>query len=113
MKKNEAFLKAFNEIGSAVLEDDGIFNNLVFDYAEDGSDWYGEGIRAGIIGEELSTEVVRNAGHYVKKETILKVSDRYFRVTFTGIGKDLDEYGDYSIVEVIPKEITTTIYVSK
>ena len=49
--------------------------------------------------------------NYIDFRDVFKVGNRFFTVGYTGIGKDLDEYVDFSYpVEVKPVVISKVVY---
>lgn len=56
-------------------------------------------------------EVTEVGDHYVSFRDIFKIGDRFFEIEYTGVGKDLDEYVDFSYpVEVKPVVVSKTVY---
>ena len=56
-------------------------------------------------------EVIDVGDHYVSFRDIFKIGDRFFEIEYTGVGKDLDEYVDFSYpVEVKPVVVSKTVY---
>lgn len=112
----ELFLKEYDENGiESIIDDDGYFTNEFKSKLEKNQAlvYWEEPLLEAEIGKVLSNETVDNEDHAVHKEAILKMNDRYFRVDYAGVGKDLDEYVDYDLTEVYPKEVVQTIYVEK
>lgn len=90
------FLKSVDE-GEDLITDDGMINGTFI-------------TESPFVKEVVSDEVVGSKKHCVECESIIQILDRFFRISSIGIGKDLDEYVDYSWVEVKPKTITTVVY---
>lgn len=112
MNAQELFLKEFDRLGSEILNNDGHLVGEISSYEE--SEFYAEeNIMHCGVGEVIEGDLVGHGDHHVEMEAILKVSDRFFKISYEGVGKDLDEYVDYSIEEVVPIEIMQTIYVAK
>lgn len=113
MNTNKAFLKAFDE-GLEVVGEYGQLSDNIIRLVDDKEGVYlDEDILNCGLGLTIEDELVGNGDHHVEMEAVIQVEDRFFKVCYDGIGKDLDEWVDYEVSEVVPKEIIKTIYVDK
>lgn len=113
-KVEKIFLNHFDEFGAkGTLDDYGRLTGDLLGILEESGEngWYDDVITEAEIGEVVHHDIVGNGDHHVEMEKVLKVGQRYFRIDYIGVGKDLDEYEDYIMTEVKPKTVSKTIYV--
>lgn len=114
MKAQEAFLEMFDKVGNDIIDEGGHLSEELFDMVDEDSGVYlDEVILYAEIGDVISDETVGNGDNHVEFEAVLQVSDRFFRLGYIGVGKDLDEYMEYEIAEVVPKAVVKIEYVLK
>lgn len=96
------FLK-FYDNKEAIYEGDGRLREEISTYNEKIIHFFGNS-----VVEHKAIEVDSN---YIDFRDVFKVGNRFFAVKYTGIGKDLDEYIDFSYpVEVKPVVISKVVY---
>lgn len=93
----------FYDANESVYDGDGILREEISDYNEKIIHFF-----EGSIVEHKITDV---GGGYADFRDVFQIGNRFFVVKYTGVGKDLDEYVDFSYpVEVIPVEVSKTVY---
>lgn len=103
MTDEEKNFLIFYDNKEAIYDGDGHLRKEISDYNEKVIHFFEDS-----IVEHKITDV---GGGYADFRDVFKVGNRFFAVKYTGIGKDLDEYVDFSYpVEVIPVEISKTVY---
>ena len=96
------FLK-FYDAKEAIYEGDGRLRKEISAYNEKIIHFFG-----GSVVEHKTTEF---GGCCADFRDVFKVGNRFFTVEYTGIGKDMDEYVDFSYpVEVKPVVISKVVY---
>lgn len=96
------FLK-FYDAKEAIYEGDGRLREEISDYNET--------IIYFFEGAWVDHEVIDVRDHYVSFRDVFQVGDRFFAVEYVGVGKDLDEYVDFSYpVEVKPAVVSKIVY---
>ena len=96
------FLK-FYDAKEAIYEGDGTLREEISDD--------GERITYFFEGSVVKHEITGVGGYYVDFRDVFQVGNRFFAINYTGVGKDLDDYVDFSYpVEVKPVVVSKTVY---
>lgn len=96
------FLK-FYDAKEAIYEGDGTLREEISDY--------GERITYFFEGSIVEHEITDVGGGYADFRDVFQVGNRFFVITYTGVGKDLDDYVDFSYpAEVKPVVVSKTVY---
>lgn len=96
------FLKFF-DAKEAIYEGDGRLREEISDYNET--------IIYFFEAATVDHEVTHVGDHYVGFGAVFQIDNRFFAVEYAGVGKDLDEYVNFSYpVEVKPVIVSKTVY---
>lgn len=96
------FLKFF-DAKEAIYEGDGRLREEISDYNETIIYFFEDAV--------VNHETTEVGDHYVGFRDVFQIDNRFFAVEYAGVGKDLDEYVNFSYpVEVKPVIVSKTVY---
>lgn len=105
MTNEEKNFLMFYDAKEAIYDGDGRLRKEISPYNEKIIHFFGNS-----VVEHKAIEVGSNY-NYIDFRDVFKVDNRFFTVEYTGIGKDMDEYIDFSYpVEVKPVVISKVVY---
>ena len=108
----DAFLQVFDN-GNKVIDEQGYFTDAVLNLVnEDDKFDVHEKIKYSGL-DIIEDNIVGNGDCYVEREMVVEVNGRYFVVGYDGIGKDLDEYINFRMLEAIALKVVKTVYLPK
>lgn len=93
----------FYDANESIYEGDGILREEISGYKEK--------ITYFIEGSTVEHKITDVGGGYADFCDVFQIGNRFFTINYTGVGKDLDEYVDFSYpVEVKPVVVSKTVY---
>lgn len=102
IKEEKIFLEFFDR-KEDIYVGDGILREEISGYREK--------ITYFIEGSIVEHKITDVGGGYADFCDVFQVGSRFFTINYTGVGKDLDEYVDFSYpVEVKPVAVSKTVY---
>ena len=103
MTNGEKNFLNFYDANESVYDGDGILREEITGYSEK--------ITYFIEGSTVEHKITNVGGGYADFYDVFQVGNRFFAITYTGVGKDLDEYVDFSYpVEMKPVAVSKTVY---
>lgn len=103
MTNEEKNFLMFYDAKKIIYEDDGSLREEISGYNENIIHFFESSI--------VEHKIIEVGGYYVDFRDVFQIGNRFFMVKYTGIGKDLDEYVDFSYpVEVKPVVVSKTVY---